>query len=175
MLDGRFEAVVARHHGEIHRYLARTLTRRGDAEDLVQETFVRAFRAFATLPPDANIRAWLFTIATNVRRNHFRAERRRRAAYAALPMEERATDVDSPEDGMRLEQARDRLAAIVDRLPLKQRLAFTMRKLHGLDYEAIARSLECSTDSARAHVFQALRKIRLGLDLLPTPGLEHAR
>jgi RNA polymerase sigma factor (sigma-70 family) len=59
---------------------------------------------------------------------------------------------------------------IVRHLPLKQRLAFTQRKIHGLDYEAIGQSLGCSAESARAHVFQAVRKIRQRLDghgLLP--------
>jgi RNA polymerase sigma factor (sigma-70 family) len=53
---------------------------------------------------------------------------------------------------------------IVGRLPLKQRLAFVQRKVHGLDYEAIGESLQCSAESARAHVFQALKKIRRALD-----------
>jgi DNA-directed RNA polymerase specialized sigma24 family protein len=54
--------------------------------------------------------------------------------------------------------------AIVRGLPLKQRLAFMQRKLHGLDYGTIGQSLGCSAESARAHVFQALRKIRQALD-----------
>jgi DNA-directed RNA polymerase specialized sigma24 family protein len=53
--------------------------------------------------------------------------------------------------------------AVVATLPLKQRLAFILRKIHDLDYDAIARSLDCSADSARAHVFQALRKVRHSL------------
>jgi len=63
----------------------------------------------------------------------------------------------------------------VQALPLKQRLAFIMRKIHDLDYEAIGRSLDCSAESARAHVFQALRKIRLSLngqELPPAGGVE---
>jgi len=55
-------------------------------------------------------------------------------------------------------------------LPFKQRLAFTLRKVHELDYDAIAESLHCSAETARAHVFQALRKIRRGLnDLAVVP------
>ena len=53
---------------------------------------------------------------------------------------------------------------VVSGLPLKQRLAFLQRKVHGLDYEAIGRSLECSAETARAHVFQALRKVRRALE-----------
>ena len=61
-------------------------------------------------------------------------------------------------------QASARIDRLVATLPFKQRVAFTMRKVHELDYDAIGQSLDCSAESARAHVFQALRKIRQGLD-----------
>ena len=54
--------------------------------------------------------------------------------------------------------------AVIDTLPVKQRAAFVMRKVHELPYDEIAKSLACSTDTARAHVFQAFRKIRHALD-----------
>ena len=65
--------------------------------------------------------------------------------------------------------------AAILRLPLKQRLAFTLRKLHELDYEAIGQSLECSPETARAHVFQALRKIRTTLNGHALPQTESTR
>jgi len=52
-----FEAVMTAHHAEIYRYLRRVTFRSADAEDLSQETFLRAFRAYRGLPPDANVRA----------------------------------------------------------------------------------------------------------------------
>lgn len=160
----RFDGLVAAHHPEIYRYLLRTTGRASEAEDLAQETFLRAYRAQRTLAPDANARAWLFTIATNVARNHFRAESRRRRAHAAMHAIGNAPAADGPEGEMLFNEARARLETVVTALPLKQRLAFTLRKLHDLDYDAIARSLDCSADSARAHVFQALRKIRRSLN-----------
>ena len=72
-------------------------------------------------------------------------------------------------------EARTLLETTVRGLPLKQRLAFIMRKIHDLDYDAIGRSLDCSAESARAHVFQALRKIRTNLnghELPPAAGVE---
>src|SRR6202795_619787 len=83
MTEDPFETVVATHHAEIHRYLVRVTSRSGEADDLSQETFVRAYKAYRALPPDANVRAWLFAIATNLCRNHYRAEGRRRLAMAA--------------------------------------------------------------------------------------------
>ncbi len=159
-----FEAIVATHHAEIYRYLLRATGGTSDADDLSQETFLRAYRAYRSLPKDANARAWLFTIATNLARNHFRAQKRRRLAYAAMSATLSGTNDTGPEAVALGREVGAVVEAIVGRLPLKQRLAFLQRKVHGLDYEAIGRNLHCSAESARAHVFQALRKIRQALD-----------
>jgi len=160
----RFDALVAAHHGEIYRYLLRATSRQSEADDLAQDTLLRAYRAHRGLPPDANARAWLFTIASNVAKNHFRAESRRRRAHAAVRETRSETDGVGPEGETLFNEACAVLDTAVAGLPLKQRLAFTLRKVHDLDYDAIARSLDCSPDSARAHVFQALRKIRRSLN-----------
>lgn len=162
--DSVFEHMITAHHGEIYRYLRRATGRASDADDLAQETFLRAYRAYRTLPPDANARAWLFTIATNLSRNHFRAQKRRRLAYAAVAATLSETDGLSPDGEIFGREVGAAVELVVSRLPVKQRLAFLQRKVHGLDYEAIGRSLECSAESARAHVFQALRKIRQALN-----------
>ncbi len=175
MGDDRFEAIVAAHHGEIHRYLARVTARTSDADDLSQETFLRAFRAHRALPASANVRAWLFAIATNLYRNHVRGEVRRRRAHAAAGTDGFATNPGWPEGVALFNEASARVDGIIALLPLKQRLAFTMRKIHDLDYESIGDSLHCSAETARAHVFQALRKIRRGLDDLAGVSTESPR
>ena len=159
-----FEGIVAAHYGEISRYLLRAVQRASEADDLSQETFLRAYRAYRALPPEANVRAWLFAIATNLSRNHFRAEKRRLTAHARVRVTRSQTDPDGPEGEAVVNEARAVIEASIDRLPQKQRLAFVMRKVHDLDYDAIGRSLGCSAESARAHVFQALRKIRQSLN-----------
>jgi RNA polymerase sigma-70 factor, ECF subfamily len=167
-----FESILEAHHAEIYRYLQRVTARASEADDLSQETFLRAYRAYRALPLDANVRAWLFTIATNLARNHFRAERRRRNAHAAVRVTRTETDGAGPDGVTLFNEVRQHLDTAVARLPLKQRLAFTLRKVHDLDYDAIARSLDCSADSARAHVFQALKKIRQELHGLALPRME---
>jgi RNA polymerase sigma-70 factor (ECF subfamily) len=165
MSDTCFEALMSEHHAEIFRYLLRVTGRRSDADDLSQETFLRAFRAYATLTPDANTRAWLFTIATNLFRNHYRDQKRRRLAYAEVTATARDRQDEHPGHVQAGRETSGMIEAVVVRLPLKQRLAFVQRKVHGLEYEAIGQSLRCSAESARAHVFQALKKIRQGLDV----------
>jgi RNA polymerase sigma factor (sigma-70 family) len=172
--DLGFESIVASHHGEIYRYLRR-LARAAEADDLSQETFLRAYRARERLTPDANVRAWLFTIATNVFRNHLRSEKRRRAAHDTVRVTRRELELDGPEAQAVAGEVRALTESAINRLPLKQRLAFTLRKLHDLDYDAIGHSLDCSAESARAHVFQALRKIRTTLNGAALPLTESTR
>src|SRR2546430_11540348 len=101
-----FETIVGAHHAEIYRYLRRVTSRAAEAEDLSQETFLRAYRAYKTLGPDANVRAWLFAIATNLGRNHFRSEKRRRVVHQAVSGERRETGSGGPEDETRRGVAR---------------------------------------------------------------------
>jgi len=163
-----FETILEAHHAEIYRYLRRVTSRAAEADDLSQETFLRAYRAYRALPSDANVRAWLFTIATNLARNHFRSEGRRSRAHAAVIGSRSAVDHGAGPEGETLfNETRARVEAVVERLPLRQRLAFILRKIHDVDYEVIARSLDCSAETARAHVFQALRKIRQSLGESP--------
>ncbi len=159
-----FDAVVAAHHEEIYRYLRRVIGPAGEAEDLCQETFLRACRAYGSLAKEANVRAWLFSIATNLAKNHFRSETRRRRAYSDAEAAGQNPGEGASESELAARETGALLEGILQGLPLKQRLAFTQRKFHDMEYEEIGQSLRCSAESARAHVFQALRKIRQGLD-----------
>src|SRR2546425_12646678 len=112
-----FETVVAAHHAEIYRYLLRVTSRSGDADDLSQETFLRAYRAWERLDDGANVRAWLFTIATNLARNYFRSEGRRRRAYAGVSAVRTDVDPASPEEERRFRATRALGERPVERLP----------------------------------------------------------
>jgi RNA polymerase sigma factor (sigma-70 family) len=159
--DRVFEKIVGEHHAEIHRYISCVVSRAEETDDLLQKTFVHAFRARRSLPPHANVRPWLFAIATRLCRSHLRAVRAR-AVQAPRPERPTGLSRSAPSDGL----ANVELAAAIRRLPVLERLAFAMRKLHGLDYEAIGASLDRTAESARTHVLEAMRKIRHGLTAL---------
>jgi RNA polymerase sigma factor (sigma-70 family) len=140
---------------EIHAYLWRLLGDGGDAEDCLQETFLRALRHSGQVPIRAP-RAWLYAIATNTARSHFRRNRRQQARHVSFEDEERrAAPEDSP--------LRDRLEAVrqvVEALPPRQRQALLLRRYQGLDYAEIARALGGNAQTARANVYQAVRKLK---------------
>jgi len=161
--DEAFAELVAGHHAEIYRYLVRVTGRTSDADDLSQETFLRAFRAYASGKLCGDARAWLFAIATNLMRNHFRSQKRRRRAHDAL-IRDAAAEPDGADGHGSGREVGELIENVIAELPLKQRAAFLQRKVHGFEYDTIAKNLGCSPDSARANVFQATKKIRRALD-----------
>lgn len=163
MTQVRFQNLIEEHHDEIHRYLWRLSLSAGgdpvrDAEDLTQETFLRAFKAFHRLRPDSNARAWLFKIATNCARSAWRSNQARRETALTEPMPA-ASRGDPERTSIEHEMSED-LRRAVGSLPFKQRTAITLRHLEGLTYQEAAQVLGCTEASARANVYQALKRLR---------------
>jgi RNA polymerase sigma-70 factor (ECF subfamily) len=154
-----FETLVEMHRDEIFAYLWRLIP--GDqAEDCLQETFLRAFRAYKRTTPDSNYRAWLYKIATNVARTaHTRLNREMtRELHSPVAPEQRTLmDTVTFRDDLKV------VLQAVETLPHKQRAALMMRKYQEMDYKDIGAALECSPGTARAHVYQALKKLRVRL------------
>jgi RNA polymerase sigma-70 factor, ECF subfamily len=181
-VNGCFEQLVTQHHREIYLYIWRLTRGADEAEDLFQETFLRAYKAYERLPEAANTRAWLFKIATNLCRNYFRHQKRHPnvGLHEVLPLVEQeaqqgnGTGPDDPEQRVLSHDLERHVLAIIDGLPLKQKAALIQRKLHGLPYDNIAASLQCSPEAVRANVFQALKKIRAAL-ILPADSSRATR
>ncbi len=144
-----FGQLLERHERELFAYALRLSGQRADAEDLYQDTFLAAFRAWPP-PRRGNERAWLYKIATNRAIDRERRARRIVANVAdlalAAPERDDVTLVD--------------LAGAIETLPAGQRAAFVLRKVQGLGYVEIAAALDCSEDAARARVSEALKKVR---------------
>lgn len=154
-----FDEVLTRYQTEIYRYAAHLTRNHVDADDLYQETVLKAYRAFDRLDGLANHRAWLYRIATNA----FLSDRRKRGREGLLDEEAVGAIPAAPtDDAARLDaQALLReVDAFVESLPLKQRVALVQRKYHDLSYGEIAQNLRCSEAAARASVHEALRKLR---------------
>jgi RNA polymerase sigma-70 factor (ECF subfamily) len=172
MPEVRFETLIERHHDEIYGYLWRLTNSSGQSEagvepqDLTQEVFLRAYQAFGRLRPDSNHRAWLFKIATNCA--YTALERHGRQRHHSLdPLEAvhriPASERQSPDRQVILNETLEVVRKEIAALPPKQQAAVVMRHVQGLDYATIAGALACSEDSARANVYQGLRRLRTTL------------
>src|SRR5216110_2859333 len=124
--------VVRRHARALARFLAGAGALEADVDDLVQETFIRAFRALARFRGRCRFRTWLLTIGGNVLKDAHR--RARRATVIPLPEELRATDGD-PHERAVAGEAEGRLLEGLRRLPRMQREVFLLRAQQGLEYE----------------------------------------
>jgi RNA polymerase sigma-70 factor (ECF subfamily) len=154
-----FDDLLDRHQGEIYRFALQLTRNRADADDLYQETLIKAYRAFDRLDGAANHRAWLYRIATNT----FLSGRRKAKREDPLDETLEAVLPADPVDHVANFEARDLLLEVqsfVAELPDKQRVALILRKYHEMDYADIARNLKSSEAAARANVHEALRKLR---------------
>ena len=157
-----FEDAVKTMEREIMRFLMRSTGDRDDAMDLFQETWLRAYRAYPTLQSEDGLRPWIFRIASNLCRNRARDRMRHGRVIShesadCESLEHRAPPHHlngGPEGALHLKRS-------IARLPGKQGQALMMRKFAGLEYAEIGTALNCSAESARASVYQALKKLRI--------------
>jgi RNA polymerase sigma-70 factor (ECF subfamily) len=158
--EGSFDETLARHGGEIYRYALYLTRNRTDADDLYQETALKAYRAWERLPRDANHRAWLYRIASNT----FLSDKRKTARLRSLDADAISDIIPatSQDDDGRLDAGNllREVETFIERLPPKQRIALVQRKYLDRGYPEIAESLGCSEEAARRSVHEALRKLR---------------
>ncbi len=158
-----FEEIMQRHQHEIMRYLLRLSSNTEDAADLFQETWLRAYRAYPRLEAEDSVRPWLYTIASNLWRNRARDCARR--ARVIVPDERAVPAADLIAKDHRVDHETEGYAAVhlrelIADLPGKQQQALHLRYFAGLDYAEIANAIDCSEESARANVSQAIGKLK---------------
>lgn len=165
MVKPDFENLVERHSAEIFAYVWRMLRAAADAEDCLQETFLRAFRSYGRVRAGTNYRAWLYKIATNAARSHWKRRTRREAHLTELDPDRQADEM-STADRVEQQALLAAVARAVEELPAQQRAALIMRKYQELSYADIATALDCTEGAARANVYQAVKKLqaRLGVN-----------
>ncbi len=149
--------LVCRHAAALARYLYGAGAPQGDVDDLVQETFFRAFRALASWRGDASFKAWLFRIAGNLHKDMFRRQKGR----TMVSIEDHdVADGSDPAGEVAAGEAEDRLREGVRRLPRLQREVFLMRVQQGLDYQDISVALGTTPGAARVHYHHAVKRLR---------------
>lgn len=156
-----FEKVVREHGGTVLR-VCRVTVGVHDAEDAWSETFLAAMRAYPDLPDDANVEAWLVTIAHRKAIDVLRARKRQPAPSGEMPEVPTALGVPGAADGD--------LWQAVAALPAKQRQAVAYHYVAGLAYAEIAEILGGTTDAARRAAADGVRNLRKKYPAAATEG-----
>jgi len=147
-----FERFYLAHRDEVLGYLRRLLGRR--AEDAWQETFLRALRAYGRLEHGRHLRAWVFTIATNVAMDELRRGRDGRD----VPLDELGDR--EPAGGELRRPAFQELEHLTGGLPPTERAAVVLRYGYDLPYAEIGAALGSSEEAARAAASSGVRRLR---------------
>lgn len=163
--NGAFEALVLRYQARIVNYASAMVHDAGAAEDVAQETFVRAWRGLGRFRGESTFKTWLYRIATNVARTDLdRRGRRARIANRSLDDEAeplQAGDVPSPApDAETSLVRREAIDRALSELPDELRQALVLRDVEGLDYKEIAGVTGAPIGTVESRIFRARRRLR---------------
>ncbi|HEU4763613.1 MAG TPA: sigma-70 family RNA polymerase sigma factor [Gemmatimonadales bacterium] len=149
--------LVERHTPAIARFLAGAGAPPSDLDDLVQETFFRAFRRLGSWRGESALRSWLFSIAANLLRDEFR----RRKGRQVIPIDDRDVPAPGRPDGeFEADEAERRIRAGLADLPRLQREVFLLRAQQGIGYDEIAVALGTTPGAARVHYHHAVKRLK---------------
>ncbi len=177
-----FDSLVNRYASKITNYVYRQVSHFALAEEIAQDTFLAVFRKKHTYNPDYRFSSWLYKIAINMCRMHFRKvksmphtlsiEESREEGRAGLD-HVLVDDGESPLDTLRRKDIEDKLREAIMSLPVKQRQVFTLSFYEGMSYEEIARLVKCSPGTVASRKHAAVQKLasklrRLSSELLPS-------
>lgn len=152
------ETWLARMRPHLLRLAGRLLDNSHDAEEVVQESLVTAWRRVGELDEPGKRNAWLYRVVVNLSRHRLRRRRRTRIAWAPSPQREPAGHAIEQDELM------ERVRRVMDKLPIRQRIAVVLRDMEQLEYEQIAAILAARPAAVRILVHrgrQGLRRILL--------------
>lgn len=157
-LDERFEREALPHMRSLYGTAYRLTRNAADAEDLVQETFLRAYRAFAGYTPDTNARAWLYTILYRVRADHYRRAGR---SPQTVELEGEGPGVAPAQD--LLSRGQEDVARALEALPECFRSAVVLRDMREFSYEEIAGILDIPLGTVMSRIHRGRALLRKAL------------
>ena len=154
-----FEELVRQHQSMVHSLTFRMTGSVADAEDLAQETFLRAYAQIGTFRGNAKFSTWLYRIAVNTCLNWRASEARRFHLQANCAGEIRAQYLNG-ENASDENQSSQQVQAVLMKLPAKQRAAIVLTVYDGLNHAEAAQVLGCSETTVSWRVFAARRKLK---------------
>ncbi|MGQ9650030.1 MAG: RNA polymerase sigma factor [Phycisphaerae bacterium] len=163
-----FETLVEIYSPRLYGYFYRLTGRREDAEDLLQEVFVRVVRMIGRYEHDSRFDAWLFRIATNLVRDRVRRQRRSADAGASGGRQDEAgiledvadAEADRPDDVLETTEQVDRLQWALKQLPEAEREVILLRHFSQMSFREVAEAMGTPLGTALARAHRGLAKLR---------------
>ena len=171
---GAFDLLVRKYQHRILALVSRYVRDHAEAEDVAQDSFIKAYRALAGFRGESAFYTWLYRIAVNTAKNHLVSEGRQPQALEALDggLDDEPFDVDlvlqerdTPEGLLLGSELARCLSAALAALPADLRTAITLREFEGLSYEEIADTMDCPIGTVRSRIFRA--RVAISKDIYP--------
>jgi RNA polymerase sigma-70 factor (ECF subfamily) len=166
-----FRTLVERHSRAVYRLAHRMTGNASDAEDVVQETFLKAYKQLGRFESRANFSTWLHRIAVNCSIDLIRSRPHREAGHDSADLEAMGGEESgeesrqhTPERLMLSTEVQDRINTAMSTLSRRERAAFVLRHFEGNSIEDISRSLGLKTNATKHSIFRAVRKMRAALE-----------
>jgi RNA polymerase sigma-70 factor (ECF subfamily) len=165
-----FDLLVRKYQHRVVALVGRYVHDWSEAQDVAQDTFLRAYRALGSFRGDAQFSTWLHRIAVNTAKNHLVAHKRRPPGED-IDIEDaeqfesalRLRDNDTPERELMRQEMEQTVMRAVEALPEELRAAITLREVEGLSYEEIAQQMQCPIGTVRSRIFRAREAIDVQL------------
>lgn len=162
-----FGILVEKYHKKLYRLLSRMVRDQSEIEDIVQDSFIKAYRAINNFRGDSAFYTWLYRIGVNTAKNHLMALGRRPKAMNDVELEDienfdDAGDLrtyETPESVMMTKEIAATVNDTIEHLPEELRSAITLREMDGLSYEEIAEIMDCPIGTVRSRIFRARESI----------------
>jgi RNA polymerase sigma-70 factor (ECF subfamily) len=170
---GAFDVLVLKYQYKVHAIVSRFINDRDEVNDVVQEAFIKAYRALGNFRGDSQFYTWLYRIAVNSAKNYLMS-RSRRPPGSDIDVDEaelygatdKLSDVDTPENLVYRDELERAVNEAIKNLPEDLRTAVTLREFDGLSYEEIATIMECPVGTVRSRIFRAREAIDQGIQAL---------
>ncbi len=161
MASPEFQRDTLEHLNALYNFAMYLTHNPSEAEDLVQETYLRAFRFSHRFEPGTHLRAWLFQILRNTFLTFYRLRERETAvAEDGVPDWEVPMFHDAPEDTGRALEAHTDLERAMRRLPEEFRTVLLLAEVEGMPLEEVARVMSCPVGTVKSRIFRAKERLR---------------
>ncbi len=162
-----FDLLVAKYQRKLGRLISRFVRDTGEAEDVTQEAFIKAYRALPGFRGDSAFYTWLYRIGINTAKNYLLANKRRAPTSTPFDAEESESfedagllqEISTPENELMSKQVVSVVQVALQQLPEDLRSALTLREIEGLSYEEIASVMNCPVGTVRSRIFRAREAI----------------
>lgn len=162
-----FELLVEKYQRKLARLVSRLVRDPGEAEDVTQEAFIKAYRALPSFRGDSAFYTWLYRIGINTAKNYLVAMGRRAPTSTDVEAEEAEgydsgellRDINTPESLLLSKEIGSTVNAAIEALPEELRSAIQLRELEGMSYEEIAKLMDCPIGTVRSRIFRAREAI----------------